>query len=1099
MRIARLHLEAFGPFSGRALDFGGVSDPGLCVIYGPNEAGKSSALRAIRGLLYGIPHQSEDNFVHRHQDLRVGAGLCFQDGFSGEVVRRKGTKQTLIGQGDGGALAVEHLQALTQAVPENVFVHFYGLDHKGLIDGSRSLLEDGGELGRALFGAGLGIVHLRQLIDALESEAQALFVPRGQKQRIAAAVAEWKDLQSQIRNSALDPGRFEEQAAVVEALGGRLVASEVAIESTRVELSRCRRLKDARQALARAEDERREVLARIARESEREASLVLSPGILAALEPIEFLHQTLGAYRETRQQLPRREEAVASLEAEIASLSLTLGTAWDAEREPVLRRIVERARRLRELVKDAARFEDRLEKAIESERETQAGVQRLAREAEQGEGGAAQTTGDPDLLARALSRGQKLASVDAQIDDGFRQRAALDEECARREQQLALGEWTAARLEALALPPVSLIELHARRYADHAEQGARLASRHRDLLAERRTAVEDLGRLRGEGSLPSEVELEAERRERDALWLALRDRWLEPTTSDSRESRSAHGAHYESRVRAVDQLADRLRNEADRVARGAALLAQTGRLDAAVAEVEVEAARRDTERDALEAAWQAVWPEALVATGGLGEPEARIEWRERVNELFALYARRRELEAVMGREQAARGLAVRAIREELCADRAGSEDERLEGWIERGELEHARRMAEQVRARDRAQAREQAQGQLERAVQDREAAEAQLERWRASWREELTVSSLPVDSSPRDAEAHLDTIQRLLDRQGKLAEAQVRVEKMRADARRFETECRRLVASCLPELPGYQSEPEPEPEPEPAALRLKRELDRAREQATRADALRLSLAEARDQLEASEQRRATCADELQALAGTASEAADESLDLDQLVARIAKLEERLAQQGDERTRTYGELQREQSLLEAMDGNARQAELAEQAEARRAQVLVDVRRYAELVLARQILEQEIESYRRANQGPLLEHAGWIFSQLTRGAYPTILSDAGDDGRARLVALNADQREVTVEAMSNGTRDQLFLALRLATLSASLDRAEPMPLVADDILIEFDDERTRATLEVLARFSERTQILLFSHHRHVAELAASLGSAARVVEL
>jgi hypothetical protein len=99
--------------------------------------------------------------------------------------------------------------------------------------------------------------------------------------------------------------------------------------------------------------------------------------------------------------------------------------------------------------------------------------------------------------------------------------------------------------------------------------------------------------------------------------------------------------------------------------------------------------------------------------------------------------------------------------------------------------------------------------------------------------------------------------------------------------------------------------------------------------------------------------------------------------------------------------------------------------------------------------------------------------------------------GEDGRLRLVAQNARGREVPVEALSNGTRDQLFLALRLATLAASLERSETMPLVADDILIEFDDERTRATLEVLAEFGERTQILLFSHHRHVAEQARALG--------
>jgi uncharacterized protein YhaN len=82
------------------------------------------------------------------------------------------------------------------------------------------------------------------------------------------------------------------------------------------------------------------------------------------------------------------------------------------------------------------------------------------------------------------------------------------------------------------------------------------------------------------------------------------------------------------------------------------------------------------------------------------------------------------------------------------------------------------------------------------------------------------------------------------------------------------------------------------------------------------------------------------------------------------------------------------------------------------------------------------------------------------------------------------------------MSSGTRDQLFLALRLATLEEYLERSEPMPFVVDDILVNFDDERARATLEVLARLGERTQVLLFTHHGRIREQARALGPAADV---
>ena len=74
------------------------------------------------------------------------------------------------------------------------------------------------------------------------------------------------------------------------------------------------------------------------------------------------------------------------------------------------------------------------------------------------------------------------------------------------------------------------------------------------------------------------------------------------------------------------------------------------------------------------------------------------------------------------------------------------------------------------------------------------------------------------------------------------------------------------------------------------------------------------------------------------------------------------------------------------------------------------------------------------------------------------------------------------------MSLGTADQLYLALRLATLETYLDRREPLPLVVDDILIQFDNARAAATLSALAALSRRTQVLVFTHHEHLRDLAA-----------
>ena len=78
-------------------------------------------------------------------------------------------------------------------------------------------------------------------------------------------------------------------------------------------------------------------------------------------------------------------------------------------------------------------------------------------------------------------------------------------------------------------------------------------------------------------------------------------------------------------------------------------------------------------------------------------------------------------------------------------------------------------------------------------------------------------------------------------------------------------------------------------------------------------------------------------------------------------------------------------------------------------------------------------------------------------------------------------------VNVESLSDGARDQLYLALRLASLERFAERNEPMPLVLDDVLIHFDEERAGAALAVLGEFSAVTQVLFFTHNARMIDQA------------
>ena len=100
---------------------------------------------------------------------------------------------------------------------------------------------------------------------------------------------------------------------------------------------------------------------------------------------------------------------------------------------------------------------------------------------------------------------------------------------------------------------------------------------------------------------------------------------------------------------------------------------------------------------------------------------------------------------------------------------------------------------------------------------------------------------------------------------------------------------------------------------------------------------------------------------------------------------------------------------------------------------------------------------------------------------------------------LAGIRPGEQRVYVEGMSSGTRDQLYLALRLASLEKYMESSEPMPFIVDDILVDFDDARSQAALQVLAELAERMQIILFTHHLRLVEQAQQLRGAVTLQEL
>jgi uncharacterized protein YhaN len=164
-----------------------------------------------------------------------------------------------------------------------------------------------------------------------------------------------------------------------------------------------------------------------------------------------------------------------------------------------------------------------------------------------------------------------------------------------------------------------------------------------------------------------------------------------------------------------------------------------------------------------------------------------------------------------------------------------------------------------------------------------------------------------------------------------------------------------------------------------------------------------------------------------------------------------------------------------------------AEASAQAQEALERVRTSVERFVRAKVGAVILAREIERYREENQGPILTKASQLFARLTLGSFTGVRAGYNDKDKPAIKCVRAGNVEVDVEGLSEGTRDQLYLSLRLASLFRYADLAEPMPLELDDVLVQFDDERSRAALQIIAELSPRMQVIFFTHHTRLVELA------------
>jgi len=1148
MRLTELSLEKYGSCASRQLAIPDMA--GLTIVFGANEAGKSTCLEAISDFLFSIPKNTQRGSLFGYEGMRIGVSMVMADGSALTLKRRKGNGRTLADP-SGTALDDTILAPVLGAITRDRFETLFGLNHETLRNGGERLLHADGDIGRLIVEAGGGLRTLVSRLEGIDAEADKLFdTKRSANRAFYQQLTVFEAAERTARGAQLTRETYEQTRKTLLAAGEKLEALRTErrnlgalvfrLERVLRVAPHLRQLDSLTQELTNytdvasfpddfaarvrgALDKRNEAAKRLGSAMERRDrlsarldALVVNPSLKASEQRVRDLAERAIHVSKARLDRANRQREIDNGEAQLAALRRMLGLQTDADLAAMIpdqsaldkvRRLademVERrpslasARsRLGELEDKLATIDDRLETAR-----------------------AAGFHAPPEAssLVFASLAAQKSAHQ-------ARQRTLEADGAALTRRIIALGFDAFEALANLPCPGVDDIR---------SEQAARdaMTSQIEEQKRLKRQAVRDIGageaeigELQASGTIASDASLAEARTLRAAAWKPIKSAYVAGQLPDDATVRLASADSFDAAIMHADELADRRAVEAERAASLAHALRRVGEAGAAVRAAEAEVTALAAQLQARQGGWSKSFPEVHTQHPELASLLQFAQAREQVLDEFE---RLHEQTNALAVDEAQLAPAIELL-------------ERIE--LTR-KLDTTLSFAARVRAVQSATSRhEQSHADYTRDVRDRadtsrqhKLVKAELKKlsaaqdvWHDTWPAATSALGLKSDIAPADA---VSAVTEWVGARGVLSaigQARHRLQRMDEDEASLAADVRSLSAELAIDVG------------EDCVVAAKMLLARFTANATvqtQVDGVLPDFEEAKVEAEQAQDALGTAREELTALAALAKLDGDDDGVLRETMSRCEArgrlceeiaLAERTAvdvgdklgldalrvdwagrdldavgaELGEQRSRTSdveaeieAAIRAEKAAQDDLAAYLNQSEVnhaVAEREAATAQMHLALERYLELSVARELVTLAMAKVRAEQQDPLIQRAGELFATTTLGEFSGIEADIDDKGHPVVVGRRANGNIAPVATMSDGTRDQLFLAFRLASLENYAGATEPLPFIADDILVHFDDERSRSTLDLLAEFGKTNQVLLFTHHRSVRALAEPLAT-------
>jgi len=1146
MRLQRLGLEFFGHFTDKWLDFGdrhdGASD--FHMIYGSNEAGKTTVMEGYLRLLYGFRHIEPYDFKHKRSSLKVSAILELDDGIR-EFTRLPSRNNNLVDP-SGTPLPETALQGALAGLLIDDYRKLLCLDDAIIEKGGDEIANSKGDIGRLLFSAAAGVSDLSEVLDAVDQRAANLYKKGGSKSSFAQLKRRLDDISAQIRETdislsvyrqrkqALDDTEAAEKnirsqrrdklnaqvrlEAIVKALPLSVKIRELGREleplqhfpadldidpEELVKLS-------IRRVLLEAEQKRLKDL--IDEKAKTRDAIESQPEMIQISKSLDDLRnlrdRCVIAATDLPRRLGQRDDVIEDMRRNLVDIGLETEDAPD--------RFVFDLNYLRELEKNfqvvsgveaklhtAEEEEGNARESLEAAEKMLAGLPELAR-------------GGPDLQSILdLQNASHVLTEANKVTEALR--------LVQRSEREALSALSFDGQSFEAVPELSLSSEDASALARDIESAQTMVIRTKDDLSDAEDAavqlVSRIDALEDSGAFITDNEADDARSTRDRLW----NEHLEDLSKQS-------AGTFETAMRIDDTKITSRYNQTKELTEvrqlKVTLAEANSKSQAKKVAFEKADGRLDTLQSELQGHLSAIDLKAGLSAGQLAN------WAQKVETARAL-----AMAAENEQDAAAPVIETAELLRKQLAAALNAPDGKLDGLVSLASKTAAEREKMQIELRTAQRAVDDAKLEhQERKGKTTEIAETR-DVAKTTWSitlEDALGDAGKVISFPQAFE----TFRELRELNEKLLGLRRQIDGMETDQRALDEALMPLIASdselndmsTIHAYDALMSKAEAATKADDIQANLSSEIDGAEEKLQSAQ-------NDLDDVDAQVQLSATIFDAA-IPTGTDEELRDavlrgkRSIDLRQLIdnlssdlcsvlgiqsqteaenmlegqalpevqASASEIERDLSELEAKLTTAIEKRTRAKSDLDEVTGDANVATLVARRQTIELEMESVARRFLELKIGHMLADTAIRRYRDAHRSGMMEAAEIAFTELTNGAYRGLTTQIDGANETLVTIQSSDGAAKPAHALSKGTRFQLYLALRAAAYEQMALNGTILPFFCDDVFETFDEDRTRAACRLMLRIGQTGQAVYLTHHQHVVDIAIEVcGDNVRIHEI